>query len=125
MDYLWVGIGGFFGANARYALGHLVSRHLGLAFPYATLLVNLSGAFLIGILFTVLADRVVSDPLWRQLAIVGFLGGYTTFSSYTFEAVGLMQTGRWGTALLYIAGSNLAGLAACAAGIWLVRALGG
>lgn len=124
MEFLWVGIGGFFGANARYILGHEIAKRLGLDFPYSTLIVNLSGAFLIGVLFTILTDRVVGDPMWRQLTIVGFLGGYTTFSSYTYEAVGLIQDGRWSTALLYIVGSNGLGLLACFAGIWAVRAIG-
>lgn len=124
MEFLWVGIGGFFGANARYMLGHQIARRLGMHFPYSTLIVNLTGAFLIGVLFTILTDRVVDDPLWRQLTVVGFLGGYTTFSSYTYEAVGLIQDGRWSTALLYILGSNLLGLLACFAGIWAARALG-
>jgi fluoride exporter len=125
MDYFWVGIGGFFGANARYILGHQISHRLGMTFPYATLIVNLTGALLIGVLFTILTDRVVDDPVWRQLTIVGFLGGYTTFSSYTYEAVGLMQAGRWGSALAYVIGSNILGMIACYGGVWLVRALGG
>jgi CrcB protein len=86
--------------------------------------VNLTGAFLIGVIFTILTDRVVDDPMWRQLVIVGFLGGYTTFSSYTFEAVTMMQDGRWGPAMGYVIGSNTLGLAACFGGIWLVRAIG-
>jgi CrcB protein len=124
VEFLWVGIGGFFGANARYFFGREIAHRLGMLFPYSTLIVNLTGAFLIGVLFTILTDRVVDDPIWRQLVIVGFLGGYTTFSSYTYEAVGLMQDGRWSSALLYVVGSNLLGLLACFAGIWAVRAIG-
>lgn len=124
MEFVWIGIGGFLGANARYIFGHAIAQRLGMLFPYSTLIVNLTGAFLIGVLFTVLTDRVVDDPLWRQLTIVGFLGGYTTFSSYTWEAVGLMQTGRWSTALVYIIASNILGLLACYAGVWVTRAIG-
>jgi len=124
MEYIWVGIGGFLGANARYLLSGQVAQRLGVGFPYGTALINLSGAFLIGIIVTVLTDRVVADPLWRQLIVVGFLGGYTTFSSYTFEAVTLLQDGRWDAALLYVVGSNLLGVLACFAGIVVARAIG-
>lgn len=124
MEYLWIGIGGFFGANARFMLGREITQRLGAHFPYSTLVVNLTGAFLIGVLITILADRVVDEPMWRHLAIVGFLGGYTTFSTYTIEAVALLQDGRWTAALTYLLGSNLLGLLACFAGIWIVRAVG-
>lgn len=125
MEYLWVGIGGFLGANARYILGSLIAHRLGTLFPYGTLIVNLTGAFLIGVLFTILTDRALDDAMWRQLIIVGFLGGYTTFSSYTWEAVGLMQAGRWTPALIYIVGSNAIGLLACVGGIWVTKTVGG
>ncbi|HLU34537.1 MAG TPA: fluoride efflux transporter CrcB [Thermomicrobiales bacterium] len=124
MQYLWVGIGGFLGANARYVAGRFIHAHLGTAFPWGTGIVNVTGAFLIGMLFTFLTDRVVADPMWRQLVIVGFLGGYTTFSSYTWEAVGLIQDGRWLPALGYVLGSNLLGLLACFGGIWAMRTMG-
>jgi CrcB protein len=124
MEYIWVGIGGFLGANARYILGGTVANRLGTTFPYGTLIVNLTGAVVIGILLTLLTDRVVTDPHWRQLTVVGFLGGYTTFSSYTFEAIGLMQSGRWTSALLYVIGSNVLGLIACYLGIVAARSLG-
>ena len=124
MQYLWIGIGGFVGANARSIVGRIINQHLGLFFPWGTGAVNITGSFLIGVIFTILTDRVVDDPMWRQLVIVGFLGGYTTFSSYTFEAVAMMQDGRWAPAIGYILGSNVLGLLACFGGIWLVRAIG-
>ncbi len=123
MEYLWVGVGGFVGANARYVVGRAVGDRLGDAFPYGTLIVNLIGAFLVGIILTILTERLVADPLWRQLIVVGFLGGFTTFSAYTFEAVALMDAGRWGAALRYIVGSNLLGLLLCLAGVALARVL--
>lgn len=124
MQFLWIGIGGFVGANARYAFGRYIGHHLGMSFPWGTGIVNVTGAFLIGIVFTLLTDRVVDDPMWRQLVIIGFLGGYTTFSSYTIEAVTMMLDGRWLPALGYILGSNAIGLLACFGGIWLTRAIG-
>ena len=125
MEYIWVGIGGFLGANARYVLSAQVAQRLGVAFPYGTLIINLTGALLIGIMFTILTERVVADPLWRQFIVVGFLGGYTTFSSYTFEAIALLQDGHWSAALGYVVGSNLLGLVACFLGIAVARSLGG
>jgi len=121
MDYLWVGIGGFLGANARYAMGLLVADRLGSGYPWGTFLVNLTGSVLIGVLLTILLDRAVADPFWRLVLVIGFLGGYTTFSSYTFEAVALARDGEWATAGLYVLGSNVLGLAACGAGIALAR----
>lgn len=102
----------------------MIGHHFGITFPWGTGIVNLSGAFLIGVIFTLLTDRVVDDPMWRQLVIIGFLGGYTTFSSFTFESVTMMQDGRWLPAAGYIIGSNALGLLACFGGIWLVRAIG-
>ncbi|HEV2074284.1 MAG TPA: fluoride efflux transporter CrcB [Thermomicrobiales bacterium] len=123
MEFFWIGIGGFLGANARYFLGHAITQRLGTLFPYGTLIVNLTGAFLIGVIFTVLTDRVVDDRFWRHLVVTGFLGGYTTFSSYTYEAIRLMQEGRWSTTLLYVVGSNILGLLACFAGVWVTKAI--
>ncbi len=123
MDYLWIGLGGFVGANARYVMGRAVADRLGAAFPYGTLVVNLVGAFLVGVLLTVLTERLVADPFWRHLVVVGFLGGFTTFSAYTFEAVALLETGRWPAALLYALGSNALGLLLCLGGVALARSL--
>ena len=123
MEFFWIGIGGFLGANVRYFLGHTITQRLGTLFPYSTLIVNLTGAFLIGMIVTVLTDRVVDDRFWRQLVVTGFLGGYTTFSSYTYEAVRLIQEGRWSATLLYVVGSNVLGLLACFAGVWATKAI--
>ena len=123
MEYLLVGIGGFLGANARYVLGGVIAERLGAAFPYATLLVNLTGSLAIGVVLVVLTERLAADPAWRLLLVVGFLGGYTTFSSYTFEALLLAETGQWLRALWYVLGSNLLGLAAASAGMMLARSL--
>lgn len=121
MEYLWVGIGGFVGANARYATGRLVAERFGDGYPWGTFLVNLTGSFLIGVLLTILIDRAAGDPFWRLFLVVGFLGGYTTFSSYTFEAIALAMDGKWLAAGFYVVGSTLLGLAACGAGIALAR----
>src|SRR5215204_590465 len=84
-------------------MGRAVADRLGTAFPYGTLLVNLLGAFLVGVLLTLVTEHVLTDPFWRQLTVVGFLGGFTTFSAYTFETVALLEGGRWGAGLGYVA----------------------
>ncbi len=121
MDYLWVGVGGFLGANLRYALGGWLANHWGTAFPWSTLFINVSGSLAIGLLLTVLTDKLVADPAWRLLLVVGFLGGYTTFSSYTFEALALAADGEWLRALGYVLGSNAVGLVAVYAGMVLAH----
>jgi CrcB protein len=124
MDYLWIGLGGFAGANARYVLGRAIMSRTESTFPYGTFVVNITGSLLIGVLLTLLTERWIGDPAWRLVIIIGFLGGYTTFSSYTFEAVRLFQDGQAFRALTYVVGSNVLGLLACYAGIVLARELG-
>lgn len=123
MDYLWVGIGGFIGANSRYIVSRIIADRLGSAWPYGTFVINLAGALLIGIIVTTLTERVIADPLWRQLVVIGFLGGFTTFSSYTFDAMTLIQDGEWRASLLYVLSSNILGLLCCYLGIVIARAV--
>jgi CrcB protein len=125
VEFLWVGVGGFAGANARYALGRYLVDRLGAAFPYGTFLINISGSLLIGLALTFLTERYVTDPMWRLLLVIGFLGGYTTFSSYAFESIALLEQGHWSRALLYVIGSNALSLLACYGGMSLARALDG
>lgn len=118
---LWIGLGGFLGANARYWLGSLINRLLGTGFPWATGLVNISGALAIGIIATLFADRAIDNESLRLFLIVGLLGGYTTFSSYTWEAVTMMQEDRWLPAIGYLIGSNVIGILACVVGVLIAR----
>lgn len=118
---LWIGLGGFLGANARYWLGSLINRLLGTGFPWATGLVNITGALAIGIIATLFADRAIDNESLRLFLIVGLLGGYTTFSSYTWEAVTMMQEDRWLAAIGYLVGSNVIGILACVAGVLIAR----
>jgi CrcB protein len=123
-DFLWIGLGGFLGANARYALGLWVVDRSGAGFPLHTLVINVTGSLAIGVLLVLLTERLVVDPAWRLLLVVGFLGGYTTFSSYTFEALVLAEEGEWTAAAGYVLGSNGLGLAAAYLGAVLARAIG-
>ncbi len=124
MDAVWIGVGAAVGANARYYVGQWVAVWLGGTFPSGTLIVNLSGSFLIGVIATILNEHLHLDPHWRLLLVVGLLGGYTTFSSFSFEVIALMQIDRWIAAAAYVLLSVVLGLAACMLGILLVRALG-
>jgi CrcB protein len=123
-ELFWVGIGGFVGANVRYFLGQWVVGKLGATFPWHTLAINVTGSFAIGVVLVLLTERLALDPAWRLLLVVGFLGGYTTFSSYTFEAPVLMEAGEWLRAVGYVLGSNGIGLMAAFLGMGLGRALG-
>ena len=117
LPFLAISLGGVLGANARYLVSVYVAERLGTAFPYGTLLINVSGSLVIGFFLTLATERFTVDPLWRLFFATGFLGAYTTFSSYTFEAAQLVRDGAYGLAFLYLFGSVLAGMIGVFAGI--------
>ncbi len=121
MTLLWVGLGGFLGANARYFLGRAMVERYGASFPWGTLAVNLTGAFLIGVIAEWLLLRQDSPESWRLLLVVGVLGGYTTFSAYALEIVTLMRDDKLLRAMAYVLVSNVAGIALCFLGVALAR----
>ncbi len=124
MEYLWVGLGGFAGANARYILGRWIVGRFGDAFPAGTMLINVTGSLMIGFLLAALVGKVsLADPTWRLLLIVGLLGGYTTFSAFAAESVRLIEDGRLAAAVTYIVGTNVLGVVACMIGLGVGRAL--
>ena len=123
MSYLWVAIGGGLGAAARYAAGAWLIPRFGTAFPMHTLLINVTGSLVIGALLPVLVDRPQIDPAWRLFLVVGFLGGYTTFSSYSFELISLARAGSWSAAAWYLIASNALSLTACALGMTAAHAV--
>jgi CrcB protein len=123
MEYVWIARGGMAGANARYLFGRWIVDRYGPGFPYGTFVINVTGALVIGLLLTALTEWIVSDPRWRLLLIVGFLGSYTTFSTYTYDAFVLAERSDWSGAAAYVVGSNVAGLAACIGGVMVARAL--
>jgi CrcB protein len=120
---LWVGAGGFLGASARYWLGAWVQARWGTAFPWATLAINVSGSFLLGLVMAALLERPGAPraPELRLLLAVGFLGAYTTFSTFSYETLALLAAARWARALANALGSLLAGLAAVWLGVFLGR----
>ena len=92
--YWMVGIGGFIGAIARFWLGGYISNRLGTRFPYGTFVINCTGSFLIGFILTLLAERTHWSPNWRYLIPVGFIGAYTTFSTFEYETYRSIQDGE-------------------------------
>lgn len=112
------------GANLRFIVGNWAADRWGPEFPYGTFLVNISGAFVIGVFLGLLATRVGVNPLWRLFFVTGFLGGYTTFSSYAWEALSLAQGGDWTRAAAYVLGSNAIGLFGVWLGATLAQAVG-
>lgn len=123
MNYLWIAVGAVVGASARYFLSGLIARDVASAFPYATLLINITGSLVLGFFLAYSTDRVLLDPRWRLLVAIGFCGSYTTFSSYAFESFALMEQGQWLLACLNVVSSNALCLAAVVAGSALARGL--
>jgi CrcB protein len=121
VDYLLVGIGGFLGANARYLLAHWIGVRYGTHFPYGTLVINVTGSFVIGLFLVLISERLPVHPNWRLFFSVGFLGGYTTFSSFSFESLALIQNGFWLLGLVNITGSVVLGLMATLSGVMIAR----
>jgi CrcB protein len=123
MPYLLVGVGGFLGANARYVLARGLGAAFDTPFPLGTFVVNVSGSFLLGILGALVAQKVTPHSEAMRLALgVGFLGGFTTFSTFEFETHALLADGSWLTATANIVASVLVGLFAVRAGIVVARA---
>ena len=117
--YVVVGIGGFLGAVARYVVGNYIGSRYGVRFPYGTFVINMSGSFLIGLVLTVLA-RTTASPYWRYLIPIGFIGAYTTFSTFEYETLRAVQDGQVTTGLLNIALSVVVGFLA----VWAGAAMG-
>jgi len=122
-NILLVAVGGATGSVARYLTGLVMTRLFGSAFPWGTITVNIVGSFIIGLL-TELIARKFSAPLeLRLLLVVGFLGGFTTFSSFSLDTMALFERGEGLTAFVYVAASVLLSLAAAFGGLALGRSL--
>ena len=119
--YLMVVVGGAAGSLMRYVLGTAIMSRTGGRFPFGTVVINITGSFLIGLLMTLLTERLSPHPNWRLLLVVGFLGGYTTFSSFEWETFGLMRDGARWLGLLNVVGSVVIGYLA----VWLGVAAAG
>lgn len=125
MQYIWIGLGGFMGANARYLVQQWAAARWGAHFPYGTMLANVSGSFIIAFFLTLATGRLPVSPELRLLVAVGFLGGFTTFSSFTIETFRLVEQNGWSAALLNFTGNTALGFGGVLLGIILARLLQG
>lgn len=120
---LAIAAGGALGAVSRHYVAGQVLRVMGPGFPYGTMLVNVLGSLLMGLMITAFSVKFETSQTLRGFLTVGLLGGFTTFSTYSLEAALLIERGDWTGAALYAFGSMALGLAALFAGIWLGRVL--
>ena len=121
IPYLLVLLGGGTGALARYVAGSAIMSRFGGRFPLGTFVINVSGSFAIGFLMTLLTERFKLDPAWRLLLVIGFLGGYTTFSSFEWETFTAVRDGQLWSGLLNIVSSVVFGYVAVWLGALLAR----
>ena len=121
MRILLIAIFGAVGTLARYGLQGIVQVRAGGAFPYGTLLINLTGCFLLALIGQFTLNRMLISPDWRVAITVGFFGGYTTFSSFGWETAKMLEDGEWLRATTYVAASVFVGLFLSMAGIRLAN----
>ena len=110
--YLLIAVGGALGSIARYWVGSSIAGRMGIKFPYGTLIVNLTACVIIGFSMTYLSRRAELSPAWRFLVPVGFIGAYSTFSTYEWETLSNLRAGAFAIATLYAIGSLILGLVA-------------
>jgi CrcB protein len=122
-NFLLISVGAIIGANTRYWLGNLCAQKWGSAFPFGTLIINLTGSLLIGFFLTLATERFMLDPRWRVFFAVGFLGAYTTFSTYAYESFNLIFKGQWLPGLINLLGSSVLGILAVGIGVYLGKSL--
>ena len=121
MHWLAVAIGGALGAMARYAVSTWIFNATSHKFPYATLTVNVLGSFVMGILFVIIVERAALPAEMRGLLMIGFLGAFTTFSTFSLDALGLWQNGHLFLAMVYVLATVVLCIVAISCAIWLAR----
>ena len=119
--YLWIAIGGSLGSLARYGVGTLVAGRLGSKFPYGTFVINITACVIIGFSLALLGRRTELSPAWRFLIPVGFVGAYSTFSTFEWEIFSGLRTGAFFIAVLYVVLSLVLGLLAVWLGVMMAR----
>ena len=113
--YFFIAIGGALGSIARYWVGSTIADRMGTRFPYGTFVINMTACLIIGFSMTLLAKRAGMNPAWRFLVPVGFIGAYSTFSTYEWETLSTIRSGAFALAALYAVGSLVLGLGA----VWI------
>lgn len=120
-NFLIVSLGAIFGANARYIMSRYAAKLLGPTFPYGTLMINVIGSAIVGFFMIWTTERVLVDPRWRLLVVVGFCGAFTTFSSYAYESMAYFEQGQWALMFTNIFSNNILCLLAALGGMALAR----
>ncbi len=130
MTFLWsrdlqtallISLGAVLGANLRYWFCVWAGQRWGTQYPFATMIINLAGSLILGFFVTVITERFMIDPRWRVFFAIGFLGSYTTFSTYTYESITLLMQGNWSLGIFNLLGSAILGGLAAVLGIVLGR----
>jgi len=122
---LWISLGAVLGANLRYWVTDTLSNQLGKNFPYGTFVINLTGSLLLGLFIAIAGKSAGLDPRWRAFLAVGFIGAYTTFSTYAVDSVDLALNGQWLLGLTNLVGSAVLGGLMAFAGLYLGRMIPG
>ena len=123
LDFVIVSAGAVVGANARWIISRYAAKLLGPVFPYGTLIINIAGSLIVGFFIIWTTERVLVDPRWRLLIVMGFCGAFTTFSSYAFETMAYFEQGQWALMVANVLSNNLLCLGAVLAGMVLARML--
>jgi CrcB protein len=122
-DFFAISVAAIAGANLRFLMSRLAAKEFGPVFPAGTLIINILGSFIVGFFVIWTTERVLLDPRWRLLVVVGFCGSFTTFSSYAFETISYLEQGQWGLMVANILSNNLLCLGSALAGMAVARAL--
>lgn len=122
-NYLIIGLGGFLGAVSRYMVALWIGQRWGRTFPLGTFVVNISGSFLISFLMSLFTEKFMVSPQVRLFMVVGFIGAYTTFSTFEYETGNLVKDGEWSIALANVILSVIAGFAALKFGEFIAKSI--
>jgi CrcB protein len=121
--YLFIAIGGALGSIARFWVGSTIAGRMGIRFPFGTLIVNITACLIIGFSLTYMGRRADLSSAWRFVIPVGFIGAYSTFSTFEWETLSTMRSGAFVLAALYVGGSFVLGLIAVWGGSWLAEVI--
>ena len=122
-EILIISMGAVLGANARWFISRYAARIFGPVFPYGTLFINVTGSLVVGFFVVWTSERVLVDPRWRLLVVIGFCGAFTTFSSFAFETMAYFEQGHWMLMAANFLANNLLCLGAALSGMALARAV--
>jgi CrcB protein len=123
LKYFYIALGGSLGSLARFWVGTAVAGRLGIRFPYGTFVVNMTACLIIGFILTVLGEHAELSPAWRFLIPIGFVGAYSTFSTFEWETFVNLQTGSFLSAISYVVLSVILGLVGVRCGVMIAKAL--